>query len=77
MENCLKEGTKVLVHSLGDEYQREFRGIIRGIGWVVLPEKLGGIGYIIEMIDKIPGQGSYSNICITSACVKIDDKEKQ
>ena len=61
-----KEGTKVLIHSLGDSTPGEYRAIVRG----VTAEYYGECVYILEQIDFIDPTKEYSCITMVSACVK-------
>ena len=64
MNNFFKDGTHVIVHSLGENTPGEFRAIVRG-------NALMGL-YILEMIDRINSfeDYPYNHIIMTPACVK-------
>jgi hypothetical protein len=63
-----KEGTKVIVHSLGEATPGEFKAIVRGIS-STYPE---GCVYIIEIVDPFNADYGYSCCGIVSACVRED-----
>jgi hypothetical protein len=69
MSEQLKYGTKVVVHSIGDN--KDYRAIIRGIA----SEYAGGIIYIVEMVDRFVDWNEYPYLYTTVPSVCILDKE--
>ena len=61
-----KDGTYVIIHSLGDATPGEFLAIVRG----VIQPSPDGCTYILELIDQFDHNNKYSCVTVVSSCVK-------
>ena len=61
-----KDGTYVIIHSLGNTAPGEFKAIVRGI----TQQSPDGCTYILELIDQFDPNNKYSCVTVVSSCVK-------